>query len=86
MAKRIDPSEYVSVTTGAKLAGCTRAWMRRLVQRGLLAGLEIDGVWFVKREAAASLQIHPTKGRPQDQASHDPKCPTGYFLGEYAIR
>ena len=65
MAKRIDPSEYVSVTTGAKLAGCTRAWMRRLVQRGLLPGLEIDGVWFVKREAAASLQIHPTNGRPQ---------------------
>lgn len=65
MAKRIDPSEYVTVTTGAKVAGCTRAWMRRLVQRGILPGLEIDGVWFVQRKAAESLQIHPTKGRAQ---------------------
>lgn len=66
MAKRIDPSQYVTVTTGAKLAGCTRAWMRRLVQRGHLPGLKIDGVWFVQREAAEGCRIHPTKGRPQE--------------------
>jgi hypothetical protein len=62
---KIDTSDLVTVTTGARLAGCTRAWIRRLVQRGELPGLEIDGVWFVRRKAVERYRPHPTKGRPR---------------------
>ena len=63
---RIDPALYVDVAHGAELAGCTREHMRRLAQRadGGVGGLEIDGHWFVRRDLAAAVVVHPTKGRP----------------------
>ena len=64
---KIDPRDYVDVSNGAKLAGCTRDYMRRLAQRGKdggVGGLEIDGHWFVRRDLAKKLKIHPTMGGP----------------------
>lgn len=63
---KIDPSHYVDLAHGAELAGCTREHMRRLAQRadGGVGGISIDGHWFVRRDLAAALEVHPTKGRP----------------------
>lgn len=64
---KIDPAEYVDLAHGARLAGCTREYMRRLAQAesgNVVGGIEIDGHWFVRRDLAKRLEIHPTKGRP----------------------
>lgn len=66
---RIDPNDYVHVTTGADLAGVSRYWMRQLVQNGKLDGFEIDGFVFVNRAAAESFDRHPTSGRPRADAA-----------------
>jgi len=64
---KIDPSQYVDLAHGAELAGCTREYMRRLAQAkegNVVGGIAIDGHWFGRKDLAAGLQIHPTKGRP----------------------
>lgn len=63
---RIDPTQYVRIGTAAKLAGVCREWLRRHVQTGKLPGVEIDGVWFALRSAAAAFQRDPSgRGRPR---------------------
>lgn len=72
MAK-INPADYVHVTTGARLADVSRMWMRKLVQDGKIDGFEIDGFVFVNRAAAAAFDRHPTAGRPRATRAPTPK-------------
>ena len=74
-AKLIDPAAYVTIGTGAALAGVSRFWLRQTVQAGRLPGFEIDGQWFVERAAAAAFERHPTAGRPRaDAAPRKPRA------------
>ncbi len=66
MAPKIDPDKYMTVGNAAKLANVSRGWMRRLVQGGHVAGVEIDGQTFVLRAAAqAYADTLPPLGRPR---------------------
>lgn len=65
----INPADYVTIGTGAALAGVSRFWMRTAVQSGRLPGFELDGQWFVERAAAAAFERHPTAGRPRADAA-----------------
>jgi len=66
MAPKIDPDKYVSIGTAAKLANVSRLWMRKLVQGGHVAGVEIDNQWFALRSAVESFaKTAPERGRPR---------------------
>jgi len=65
MAPKIDPALYVRVGTAADLANVSRFWMLQAVKAGRVAGIEIDGQWFVLRSAAVAFERHPYAGRPQ---------------------
>lgn len=66
MAPKIDPDKYMTVGNAAKLANVSRGWMRRLVQGGHVAGIEIDGLTFVLQSAAkAYADTIPPLGRPR---------------------
>lgn len=69
MAPKIDPALYVRVGTAADLANVSRFWMLQHVKAGKVAGVEIDGQWFVLRSAAAAFERHPVAGRPQSPAT-----------------
>lgn len=62
---KIDPSLYVTVGHAAELADVSRHWMRLQAIAGRIPAVEIDGIWFVLRSAAASFERHPTAGRPR---------------------
>jgi hypothetical protein len=62
---KIDPSLYVTVGHAAELADVSRLWMRTQAQAGRIPAVEIDGIWFVLRTAAAAYVRHPTAGRPR---------------------
>ena len=62
---KIDPALYVTVGHAADIASVSRFWMRQQVQAGKVAGVEIDGIWFVLRSAAETFERHPTAGRPR---------------------
>lgn len=53
---KIDPTLYVRVGTAAKLAGVTRAYIRRLIHEGRLHAVEVDGVFLVLRSDAKAYQ------------------------------
>jgi excisionase family DNA binding protein len=53
---RIDPAHYVRVGTAAKLAGVTRAYIRRLIHEKRIKAVEVDGVFLVLRSDAESYQ------------------------------
>ncbi len=61
----IDTDDYVTVGHAAQIAGVSRYWMRQQVQAGKVAGVCIDGLWFVLRTAAEEFVRHPTAGRPR---------------------
>ena len=66
MAPKIDPDEYVTIGTAAKLANVSRFWMRRLVKEGHVAGIEIDGQFFALLSAVESYaKTVPPSGRPR---------------------
>lgn len=65
VAMKIDPSLYVTVGHAADMASVSRFWMRQQVQAGKVAGVCIDGIWFVLRSAAEAYERHPTAGRPR---------------------
>jgi hypothetical protein len=74
MPPKIDPSLYCTIGTAAQLAGVSRLWMRTQVQKGAVAGIEIDGQWFALRSSAAAFTRDPVgRGRPRDGAA--PKKP-----------
>lgn len=56
--------DLCSVATAAEIAGFHRSWIHGLVQRGKLWCVEIDGIHFVRRSDAASLQ-RGKPGRPK---------------------
>lgn len=66
MAPKIDPDKYVTIGTAAKLANVSRLWMRKLVQGGHVAGIQIDNQWFALRSAVESFaSTTPERGRPR---------------------
>ena len=66
MAPKIDPDQYCTIGTAAKLANVSRLWMRKLVQAGHVAGLQIDNQWFAKRSSVESYaKTMPGVGRPR---------------------
>jgi hypothetical protein len=64
---KIDPDLYVSVGHAADIACVSRFWMRQQVQAGKIAGVSMDGIWFVLRSAAEGFERHPTAGRPRSE-------------------
>jgi len=65
--KNFDPSEWVSVSTAARLADVHREWMRRLAQSGKVRAFELDGQWFIFRADAAAYERSYTEGRPREK-------------------
>lgn len=63
MAK-IDPALYVTIGNAARIADVDRFWMRQLVKRGTISGVEIDGQWFALRSAVEKYQ-RSSLGRPR---------------------
>lgn len=61
----IRPSDYVVVSTAALLAGTCRDQIHRLLARGEIRGVWIDGQWFVARSSAESWQRTGTRGPAQ---------------------
>jgi len=65
-AGRFDPAKYLSVGAAAKVAGVSRFWMRKLLQEGHVAGVQIDGQAFALRSAVESYAATPAgHGRPR---------------------
>lgn len=58
---RIDPKNYVRVGTAAKIAGVTRAYVRRLIHERKLPAVELDGIFVVARRDAEALHAKRTK-------------------------
>ena len=66
MAPKIDPDRYLTVGNAAKRAGVSRLWMRKLIQGGHVAGIEIDGQYFALDTAVtAYAKTIPDRGRPR---------------------
>jgi len=77
---KIDPSLYVTVGHAADIADVSRHWMREIAKAGALpakpgtvVAFDIDGIWFVLREAAEAYERHPTAGRPRLSSGRKPK-------------
>lgn len=66
MATKIDPDDYVTIGTAAKMANVSRLWMRQLVKEGHVAGIKIDTQWFALRSAVAAYsESVSSRGRPR---------------------
>jgi hypothetical protein len=63
---KVDPDEYVSVGTAAKLADVSRLWMRALASTGKVRAFRIENQWFVRRSDAEKFSRHPSAGRPRE--------------------
>lgn len=62
----VDPSKYVSIQTGARLAGLSRLYLRELVKAGKIKGIEIDGYYFALRSDCEKFERDPSgRGRPR---------------------
>ena len=62
---RFNTDEWVQCGAAAKVAGVSRDWMRKLAESGRVEAVRIDGLWFVKRAAAAAFVRDPVgRGRP----------------------
>jgi hypothetical protein len=62
----IDPAQYVSIQTGASLAGVTRLTLREAIKAGRVRGMEIDGYYFALRSACENFEKDPKGGgRPR---------------------
>ena len=65
MAK-IDPKAYVSIQTGARIAGLSRLHLRRLIKAGRIQGIEIDGYYFALRTSCEKFERDPVgSSRPR---------------------
>ena len=61
----IDPAKYVSIQTGARLAGVARITLRQAIKSGRVPGVEIDGYYFALRSACEAFERDPVgRGRP----------------------
>lgn len=62
----INPKDYVSIQTGARLAGVSRLTLRQAVKSGRVRGIEIDGYYFALRSACEKFETDPVRtGRPR---------------------
>lgn len=61
-----EPSHYIPLVDAAVHLGLSTEATRKRIQRGTLAGLKIDGAWFVER---SSLPDSPA-GRPAMSTGH----------------
>lgn len=62
----IDPKKYVSIQTGARLAGISRYYLREQIKKGRIPGIEIDGYYFALRSACEKFERDPIgRGRPR---------------------
>jgi hypothetical protein len=63
---KIDPSHYVSIQTGARLAGISRLHLRECIKAGRVQGIEIDGYYFALRSSCEKFERDPVgRGRPR---------------------
>jgi hypothetical protein len=70
----IDPKKYVSIQTGARLAGVSRLTLREAVKAGRVSGIEIDGYYFALRSACEKFERDPVgRGRPRTRPA-DGRC------------
>lgn len=61
----IDPTKYVSIQTGARLAGVARLTLRDAIKSGRVQGIEIDGYYFALRSSCEKFERDPVgRGRP----------------------
>ena len=52
----IDPREYLRVGTACRIMGITRAYLNRLIARGDVSAVTIDGQNFVRRSVAEAYR------------------------------
>lgn len=63
---KIDHTLYVSIQTGARIAGCSKFTLREAIKKGRLQGIEIDGYYFALRSACEKFTLDPVgRGRPR---------------------
>lgn len=64
----IDTAEYVRVGTAAKIAGVTRAYIRRLIHEEKIPKVEVDGIFLVRRKDAENHREYrkQSKRGPKD--------------------
>lgn len=83
-----EASHYIPLVDAATILGLSTEATRKRIQRGTLAGLKIDGAWFVERSSLPnSLDMRPavsvgrpdagnqTAGRHLDSAGPDIRTP-----------
>jgi len=56
--QKIDSGEYLTVLEAVELMGCSEAWVRTLLGRGLLPGARRIGqrVWLIPKNAATEAK------------------------------
>jgi len=59
---RINTDDWIRVGTAARLLGVGRARVQQLVKAGTLAGIQIDGIWHVRR---ADVERRAAGGDPK---------------------
>jgi hypothetical protein len=67
-----EPSHYIALSDAAALLGLSTEATRKRIQRGTLAGLKIDGAWFVEQSSLPdSPDVRPTMhSRHPDAGNH----------------
>jgi len=60
---RIETADYLTCTHAARVAGCSRQYMRRLALEGRVRSVVIDGLLFVHRMDAERLKLSHDNGR-----------------------
>ena len=58
ISQKIDSGEYLMVLEAVELMGCSEAWVRTLLGRGLLPGARRIGqrVWLIPKNAATEAK------------------------------
>ena len=59
-------SDWISQAEAARLRGCTRQAVAKLVRNGRLRTIEVAGYTLVSREEIMKFRAHPS-GRPKSQ-------------------
>lgn len=63
MTPRINTSEWLRLSSAARLLGVTRARVAQMVRVGLLPSIEIDGLPYVQRSAVLDRRAADEAGR-----------------------
>ena len=68
----VQTSDLVSVLTASRISGFNRAWIYRLIERGDLWSITIDGATFVRKAEVSRLK-RGKPGRPKRAAAESAK-------------